>query len=290
MLFDSKVPLHHWVEAFFTACFLSNLLPSLFFDNQKSPYETLFGKKPDYSFLRVFVYSCYPLLRPYSSNKFEPRSLKCVFLGYNDKYKGYHCIYPPIGHLYIGRHILFEESDFLFPNSYAQYHTHATTTLLSAWQKSFLHLPPVNDAPTVTAEQLFPHPVAEQLPLPTPTVSSTHSPALSETADLNVASSPSQAQSDPLFTYEDFPPLSPPAVAVNSDTFSSESSSPVDISASLVAPTEPAVPINSHSMVTRGKDGISKPNPRYVLLTITSTPPEPSNYSSQASWLECSHD
>lgn len=121
MLFDSKVPLKYWVEAFFIANFISNLLPSSSLPNQKSPYETLLVKKPEYSFLRVFCCPCYPLLRPYSANKFEPRSLKCVLLGYNDKYKGYRCIYPPIGRVYISRHVLFEETDFPFATIYTRF-------------------------------------------------------------------------------------------------------------------------------------------------------------------------
>lgn len=101
MLFDSKSPLKYWVEAFFTANFISNLLPSTVSNEQKSPYEALFGKKLEYSFLRVFGCACYPLLRPYASNKFEPWSLKFVFLGYNDRHKGYRCVYPPTGRIYI---------------------------------------------------------------------------------------------------------------------------------------------------------------------------------------------
>lgn len=54
MMFHSHLPLHHWIEAFYTSTFLCNVLPSSVLDN-KSPTEILFGKKPDLSSLRVLA-------------------------------------------------------------------------------------------------------------------------------------------------------------------------------------------------------------------------------------------
>ena len=89
MLFQSHLPTTLWVEALFTASFLSNLLPTSVNDKMQSPYELINGKAPVYTALRVFGCACYPYLRPYSHNKCDPKSLLCVFLGYNEKYKGY---------------------------------------------------------------------------------------------------------------------------------------------------------------------------------------------------------
>lgn len=81
MLFNSKVPQDLWVEAFFTAAFLGNLLPSSVLPNSKSPYEMLNEKPPDYTALCVFGCKFYHYLRPYMKNKLDPKSLPCVFLG-----------------------------------------------------------------------------------------------------------------------------------------------------------------------------------------------------------------
>lgn len=89
MLFQSHLPTTLWVEALFTASFLSKLLPTSVNDRMQSPYELLNGTAPVYTALRVFGCACYPYLRPYSHNKVDPKSLLCVFLGYNEKYKGY---------------------------------------------------------------------------------------------------------------------------------------------------------------------------------------------------------
>ena len=138
MMFDSKMPLKYWVEAFFTATFLSNLLPTSSLPNNQILYQKLFGKAVNYSFLRTFGCACYPSLRAYATNKFDPRSLKCVFLGYNDRYKGYRCIYPPTGRVYITRHVLFDETDFPFEHAYKHSHPSVLTPLLKVWQMIFV--------------------------------------------------------------------------------------------------------------------------------------------------------
>lgn len=44
-----------------------------------SPFEKLFSKSPDYSFLRVFRCECFPNFVAKPSNKWTPRSMQCVF-------------------------------------------------------------------------------------------------------------------------------------------------------------------------------------------------------------------
>lgn len=112
LLFHANVPKKYWVDAFMTSVFLINRTPSEKL-KMKSPFSLLFGKEPDYSSLRVFGSRCFPYLREYAKNKFEPKSLPCVFLGYNQKHKGYRCLYPPTGRIFISRHVVFHE--ILFP-------------------------------------------------------------------------------------------------------------------------------------------------------------------------------
>lgn len=136
MMFQSKTPQQYWVEAFYTASFLSNLLPSSALKDKRSPYQLLHDKAPDYSALRSFGCSCYPMLREYAATKFDPRSLHCVFLGYNDKYKGYRCFYPPTRRVYISRHVLFDEQSFPFESLYRNAHIQGTTPSLAVWLRN----------------------------------------------------------------------------------------------------------------------------------------------------------
>ncbi|CAA7035584.1 unnamed protein product [Microthlaspi erraticum] len=149
MMFHSHTPLKYWVEAFFTANFIGNLVPSVVLKNQSS-HEVLFKQKPDYSALRVFGSACYPCLRPITKHKFDPRSLQCVFLGYNSQYKGYRCLYPPTGKIYISRHVIFEENQFPFQDKYKGLVPQYKTPLLQAWQSI-----------EITPEQVSPQPVQQ---------------------------------------------------------------------------------------------------------------------------------
>jgi len=79
-----------------------------------TPYERLHGHKPDYSFLRVFGCACWPNLRPYNTTKLQFRSKRCVFLGYSNSHKGFKCLDPSVGRVYISRDIVFDENVFPF--------------------------------------------------------------------------------------------------------------------------------------------------------------------------------
>lgn len=89
---------------------------------------------PVWTALRVFGCACYPYLRPYSQNKFDPKSLMCVFLGYNEKYKGYRCYHLLTGRVYINCHVLFDEDRLPYKDTYQHLVPAATTPLSSAWR------------------------------------------------------------------------------------------------------------------------------------------------------------
>ena len=79
-----------------------------------SPFERLHGQKPNYNFLRVFGCAVWPNLRPYNSRKLEFRSKQCVFIGYSPLHKGYKCLDPKAGRVYISRDVIFDEDVFPF--------------------------------------------------------------------------------------------------------------------------------------------------------------------------------
>ena len=88
LLNHAHIPLQYWEDAFQTACYLINRLPSSIIQNL-SPYEKLFAQTLDYNFLCVFGYACWPNLHPYNSHKLQSCSTQCVFLGYSLLHKGY---------------------------------------------------------------------------------------------------------------------------------------------------------------------------------------------------------
>jgi histone deacetylase 1/2 len=115
LLAHALMPLKFWDEAFSTAVFLINRLPSKVIQNE-TPFERLFTNKIDYSFLRSFGCACWPNLRPYNTRKLQFRSTQCVFLGYSDLHKGFKCLEPSTGRVYVSRDVVFDEKVFPFAN------------------------------------------------------------------------------------------------------------------------------------------------------------------------------
>ena len=107
------MPLKFWDEAFQTAVYLINRVPSKTIGHA-TPLERLFNQKPDYSSMRVFGCACWPHLRPYNKHKLEFRSKRCVFLGYSTLHKGYKCLDVSTGRVYISRDVIFDENIFPF--------------------------------------------------------------------------------------------------------------------------------------------------------------------------------
>uniref|UniRef100_A0A2N9J9Y4 Integrase catalytic domain-containing protein n=1 Tax=Fagus sylvatica TaxID=28930 RepID=A0A2N9J9Y4_FAGSY len=111
LLAHSGLSTQYWVEAFLTAIYLINRLPTPTLSNL-TPYFKLFHRSPDYHLLRTFGCACYPLLRPYNKHKLNFRSKKCVFLGYSPHHRGYRCLDLSTHRVYISRDVVFNEQDF----------------------------------------------------------------------------------------------------------------------------------------------------------------------------------
>lgn len=103
LLAQTNLPLTFWWEAYHTAVYTINRLYTPLLSHE-SPFEKLFHASPDYTFLKVFGCACFPFLRPYSKNKFNFHSSKCLFLGYGDIHKGYKYLHQN-GKVYISRNV-----------------------------------------------------------------------------------------------------------------------------------------------------------------------------------------
>ena len=112
LMFQSQIPLPYWSDCVVTAAFLINRLPSPFLHN-KSPYELLLNKIPDYSVLRAFGCLCYVSTYTKDRHKFSPRACASVFLGYLPGYKGYKVLDLEIRSVSITRNVVFHE--IIFP-------------------------------------------------------------------------------------------------------------------------------------------------------------------------------
>lgn len=140
------MPRKYWVEAFETAVYLINRLPTPVLAG-KSPYETLFRKLPDYRLLKIFGTTCFPCLRPYQSHKFQFHTSKCVNLGYSEYFKGYKCL-SSTGRIYISRNVVFNEEDYPFTEGFLNTRTSEETFTVNS---TLVH---ITSQPKITNYQL----------------------------------------------------------------------------------------------------------------------------------------
>ncbi|KAG8498762.1 hypothetical protein CXB51_005210 [Gossypium anomalum] len=111
MLSNANLPKSFWAEVASTAYFLINQSPSVAIE-KKTPQEVWSGNPANYSNLTIF--GC-PAYAHVDNGKLEPRSIKCVFLGYKVVVKGYKLWCPENRKVVISRDVVFYETTML-PN------------------------------------------------------------------------------------------------------------------------------------------------------------------------------
>ena len=128
LLSDSSLPARFWGEAL--SCFLHmlNQSPSAALSGKtpyealynrspsaalsgKTPYEALYNRKPSVSHLWVFGCWAYAHVQKDKRSSFQPKSRRCIFLGYPIDYKGWKCWDPITGDVFISRDVCFVETE-----------------------------------------------------------------------------------------------------------------------------------------------------------------------------------
>ena len=109
MLSNANLPKSFWAEAASFACYLVNRSPSIAMD-KKTPQEVWYGTPSNYSDLKIF--GC-PAYAHVDNGKLEPRSMKCVFLGYKSGVKGYKLWCLETKKLIISRDVIFDETPMI---------------------------------------------------------------------------------------------------------------------------------------------------------------------------------
>ena len=88
ILYYKNIPIMWWAEAVSTSVYLINRSTTSSRSNM-TPYELAFKEKPRLDHLRVFGSTGYALVDKAKRTKLEPKSFKCMFLGYAENSKGY---------------------------------------------------------------------------------------------------------------------------------------------------------------------------------------------------------
>ncbi|CAH9074829.1 unnamed protein product [Cuscuta epithymum] len=105
-----NVPKQFCADAVSTSCFLINRMPSSVLDG-KTPYQCLFPNKELFPIPpKIFGCTCFVRdVNPHRT-KLDPKSLKCILLGYSRVQKGYRCFCPSTGRYLISIDVSFHEN------------------------------------------------------------------------------------------------------------------------------------------------------------------------------------
>jgi len=110
--FQTSIPENLWGDCIVTTAYLINRMPSHVL-NGKTPFEMLYGRKPEIHHLRVF--SClYYVTMVGPQDKMSPRACRCILMGYPSLQKGYRVLEPSTGDFFISRDVIFHEEIFHF--------------------------------------------------------------------------------------------------------------------------------------------------------------------------------
>jgi len=112
IMFHSNLPKQFWCYAVSHAIYIINRLPSAA-SCFKVPYEQLYKLKPDISFLKIFGCLCFTSTLANNKDKLNPRSRKCIFLGFKTCIKGYIVLDIKTRETFITRDVVFHEESFI---------------------------------------------------------------------------------------------------------------------------------------------------------------------------------
>ena len=105
----TDLPLLFCGYALETTAFTLNRAPSKFVET--TSYELWFGNKPKLSFLKVW--RCNTYVKRLQPDKLEPKSEKCVFIGYPKETIGYTFYQRSEGKIFVAKNGSFLEKEFL---------------------------------------------------------------------------------------------------------------------------------------------------------------------------------
>ncbi|PPQ82476.1 hypothetical protein CVT24_002389, partial [Panaeolus cyanescens] len=111
LLVESGLPKSYWTFAMSTCAFTTARTPAAGLRG-KSPYEVLYNRKVDVSWLRPFGCTAYALIpKPQRPGKFYNKARKSVMLGYTSEKKGYRLMDLKTRAVFHSRHVKFNEDE-----------------------------------------------------------------------------------------------------------------------------------------------------------------------------------
>ncbi|MCO5607497.1 hypothetical protein L7F22_061693 [Adiantum nelumboides] len=114
MISNAGLPQSFWGEAVKNAVHLINRSPSKVLDGGV-PEEAWTGKPPSYARMRVFGCEAYVYVSKEQRNKLDPKSRKCIFVGYGDSGEMGYRLWNLESHKLVCSNDVFSESTMYKP-------------------------------------------------------------------------------------------------------------------------------------------------------------------------------
>ncbi|GJV22072.1 retrotransposon protein, putative, ty1-copia subclass [Tanacetum coccineum] len=105
----TTLPKSFWGYALESAARILNMVPTK--KVERTPYEIWHEKAPKLSYLRVW--GCEALVKRDTPDKLDPRSIKCIFVGYPKETMGYYFYYPLENKIFVARNAEFFENSLM---------------------------------------------------------------------------------------------------------------------------------------------------------------------------------
>ena len=109
MLHSKGLSKKFWAEALSVAMHVRNRVTTRGLSSRTTPYEILFGRKPNVSYLRVFGSRCWYNIRKPDTDKLDPRAREALMIGYARGSRGYKLWDTADGKVVVSRDVRFDE-------------------------------------------------------------------------------------------------------------------------------------------------------------------------------------
>lgn len=153
-MFQSSLPRKFWPYSILTDTWMINRLPSRVLD-WDSPYKILYGTEPDLSVLRPFGCLAFAANTAPSRDKFDSRSTKCIFLGFDAHHKGYLLFDLENSKLLVSRDVKFDPNTYPF----SSLNIPISTSSITDKELSFPSLAPTHSVNDGVPSNLFEEPL-----------------------------------------------------------------------------------------------------------------------------------
>ena len=110
MLSAARAPRTLWGEAALACAYLFMRTPSRSLPGKMTPYEAVYGRKPDLLNLRVWGCRCFARIPTELQTKLGVKSRECIFMGYPEGVKGYRVRDRSSSTFFNSRDVIFDES------------------------------------------------------------------------------------------------------------------------------------------------------------------------------------